>query len=415
MGLGRCPGDGGGAMRVVVSAAGRFHSIHLAHQVRRFGALHRFFSAGYAQADRRAVPEMLVTSNNWVNIADRVYIKLGLDRFMTPSQWYVMRDNWFDRWVAPQMGRLERFDLFVGWANAALASLRVAHQRGARTVLECGSMHILEQEKVLCEEFEKAGVRAPLITACNKEKMLQEYEETDIIALPSRHVYESFVARGISVHKLLKIPYGVHIRDFSLPRTGVPDKFRLLFVGQVGVQKGIHYLLEAWSKLKFRPNEAELLLVGDLMADGKMLLKPYRLDQTIVVKGPVRHAELAEIYRSASLFVLPSVQDGLAMVIGEAMASGLPVLATKRTGCSEIIQHGVHGLVIDHGNADLIAEKILWCFENRDACLLMGRSAREQIANFTWDTYGSRLMAEYRRIVQDASATKRSSAQQSSI
>jgi glycosyltransferase involved in cell wall biosynthesis len=386
-------------VRIVVSASGRFHSLHLANQMRKHGSLYRLFSAGYNAKDTSYVPGILVSSNKTINFLDRAYIKFGLSRLMSPSAWYVVRDNLFDKWVAKQLSTIGRFDLFVGWAHCSLAAMRVAKKHGAKTVIESGSMHILAQEQILKEEYEKAGFFAPPIKNSNKVKMLQEYEEADRIAVPSEHVYKSFIESGIEKEKLIKVPYGVNVRSFALPRTGKPEKFRVIFVGQVGVQKGIHHLLEAWSALGFSAKEAELLIVGDLMHDGKKILKKYKNDASIVVKGPVAHKKLGDLYRSSTLFVLPSIQEGMAMVVGEAMASSLPVIATTKTGAAELIKNGEHGFIIEPGQVGALAQKILWCFKNSEECFQMGRNALARIQNFSWEHYGDSIFKEYLKVV----------------
>ncbi|MFC1854316.1 glycosyltransferase family 4 protein [Candidatus Dependentiae bacterium] len=387
-------------MRIVISASGRFHSLHLANQVRKNGSLYHLYSAAYSDADKALVPEILVSSNGLVGIADRVYIKFGLSRFMSPSRWYTIRDNWFDNWVLGKIKGAGDFDLFVGWANCSLGCIRECKKRGIKTVIECGSMHIEEQEKILKKAYKDIGFSAPPIVKKNKQKMLLEYKETDYISVPSEHVYKSFVDRGVDEAKLIKVSYGIDVRKFSLPRTGRPKKFRLLFVGQIGVQKGIHILLEAWKQLALPGNEVELILVGDLLADGRKILRPFKDDPTIKIVGPVRHDKLGEFYRSASVFVLPSMQEGLAMVIGEAMASGIPCICSSRTGAFEIMREGQDGFIFKVGDVKDLMKKILWCFENQNEIFEMGKKASARAHEFTWDHYGDNMIQAYKRIVE---------------
>ncbi len=387
-------------MRVVISASGRFHSFHLANHLKNRGFLHYFCSAGLSKNDLKILPKNFVGFCRPVNILDRIYVKFCLDRFLSPSKWYTIRDNWFDWWSSRQIKRLTNFNLFVGWANCSLESMKKLKKHLVKTVIESGSMHILVQEKLLKNEYEKWGVYFPPIVPKNKEKMLEEYALTDKICVPSSHVFQSFLDQGIKAEKLIKVPYGIDIFKFGNIKRSESGKFTLLFVGQISLQKGIGYLLSAWKKLKFAQNQAELLLVGNVSGECRSIVKnSIKSDQTIRLLGPLAHDALAKIYASASAFVLPSIQEGLAMVIGEAMASGLPVICTTVTGGQELIDDGAEGFLVEPGDVDGLAQKIFELFKNPEMARLMGKFAKQKAKTRTWENYADEMIGHYKKIV----------------
>jgi glycosyltransferase involved in cell wall biosynthesis len=111
--------------------------------------------------------------------------------------------------------------------------------------------------------------------------------------------------------------------------------------------------------------------------------------------------EVARTYRESDLFVFPSVSEGLAEVVLEAMASGLPVVASDLSGANDCLKHGEEGLVVPARNAEAMAEAILWCYEHRDESRAMGKAARARIeGEFTIEHYTQRQIALYRSLVK---------------
>lgn len=390
-------------MRVVVSASGRFHSVHLVGHLKARGLLHYFCSAGLSANDLKLLPKNFVGFCGPVNILDRIYVKFSLDRVLSPSRWYTLRDNWFDFWSFNQIQKLSRFDLFVGWANCSLKCMKLLKKHPVKTVIESGSMHILVQEKILKDEYEKWGVRFPPIVTQNKEKMLEEYALADRICVPSSHVVKSFLDQGFEEKKIIKVHYGIDVCKFGTLKHVQPKKFTLLFVGQISLQKGIGYLLKAWKQLNFGPNQAELVLVGNVSSECRTIIKDFlKSDKSIHLVGPVAHEKLAQIYSSASAFVLPSIQEGLAMVIGEAMAAGLPVICTTVSGGQELIDDGVEGFLVEPGDVDGLAAKIFELFCNPEMVKMMGNFAYQKARTRSWQDYADEAIDEYEKLLREA-------------
>ena len=190
----------------------------------------------------------------------------------------------------------------------------------------------------------------------------------------------------------MKVPYGVDISAFSVP-TEERCPTAIISVATVGLRKGHHHLIRAFRMLRTR--NATLTLVGAVTPGWE---KRLRLDRDGVrATGPVSRCRVMEELKRASVFVLASVEEGLALVIAQAMASGLPIVATEATGVRELITDGVEGIVVPSPpDAQTLAEAMDSLLSDTDRAQAMGAAARRRVESFGgWDRYGRQLVAAF--------------------
>jgi glycosyltransferase involved in cell wall biosynthesis len=228
------------------------------------------------------------------------------------------------------------------------------------------------------------------------DQELAEYDSTDFIAVPSSFVATTFVGRGVSPAKLLVNPYGVDTSFFAAAHSPQPNTtkggIRVLHVGRVCARKGVHYLADAVSRVP----GARLTFVGSVDFDLQRL--PGNQQQATVV-GAVPGPELPHWYRQADVFCLLSIEEGLALVTLQAMAMGLPVIATPNTGAEELIEDGVHGFIVPARDPGAAAARLQQLADDPDLRREMGNRARARIVEgFDWAHYGDRARAHYARI-----------------
>lgn len=386
-------------MKVVITAGGRFHAFHLAHQLEKRNALKKLYTASYTKKDEDYVSSKFVEKNFSFNFISNLFLRLCFYKFLNKSKLHVFKDNIFDSWLSKNILKEGQIDIFVGWANYFLNSIEHIKKTGAKIIVECGSTHILEQQELLKEEYEKFGLSAPPLCKKNIEKVLAEYEVADYIMTCSGFTYRSFLKHGIEENKVLKVPYGVNLDFFGkLPKKS-DGKFRVICVGLMCLRKGIPYLLEAWKKLNLPVDKTELLLVGNVQKDLKHFLKTFRLPKNVIFYGSTDRKTLLELYVKSDLFVLPSIEEGLSMTIAEAMASSLPVICTTNTGGEELIENNKQGFIIPIRDPEILLEKILWCYENQELAKQIGLNAKIKVKDFTWDLYGQRVYEEYQKVL----------------
>ncbi len=383
-------------MKTVVSVLGRFHAFDLARELHAQEALeHLFTSYPGSHAARFGVPADRVTAMPWNEALNR-----GSQRLERRTGGRLDLRAWpcaaHDRSVA----RLLRpgADVFVGWSGSTLASLARARELGMLACVERGSTHILHQRDLLAAEYERWGLAGRLPDARVVERELAEYELADRIVVPTEHVASTFVRRGVPRERLLQVPYGVSLDAFRAPATPreANSPFVLMHCGNVSLRKGCHYLVDAF--LRLRLPGARLVFVGPVSEELQAFLAD-RLPHaggSIELVGRVPQAELVQHYERASAFALASLEEGLAMVLPQAMATGLPVLATRESGAAELIRPGEEGLLVPARDVDALADGIERLYRDRDASLAMGARAAARVATgFSWKDYGRRVAEAY--------------------
>lgn len=195
----------------------------------------------------------------------------------------------------------------------------------------------------------------------------------------------TLVENGIDPQRVHIVPYGVRRERFEARNTRTESlRLKLLFVGSITQRKGVRYLLDALRLLDTRHVEAT---VCGWAVDDLSLFRGY--EQVVTLRPSASPAELAELYRSADLFVFPSLAEGFGHVLLEAMAAGLPVAATTRTAAPDLIRHGEHGFVFEPESATAIAQAIEWALGHRARLRDMGSAARERAREFTWERFRS--------------------------
>jgi glycosyltransferase involved in cell wall biosynthesis len=370
---------------VSVGSFGRFHTFDLARQMYRLGRLGTMYTA-YPKWKVDNFPPERVRAFPWWMMATSAASRFdvtGLNRWLN---WRTIDS--FDRWVE---SRLQPCDVYHCMSACGLATHRVAQQRyGALTVCDRGSSHIVYQDRILEEEYERWALPYKHIDERVIAQEQQEYAECDIITVPSTFVYKSFISEGISEKKLRKISYGVDLELFR-PVKRNNEVFRVIYVGEVSVRKGLRYLLEAVEPLL---EEIETWVIGTVTPQMKPLLSRY--EDRVRFFGPIPRSELYEYYNQGSVFVLPSVEEGLALVQAQAMACGLPVIATTNSGAEDLFTHGIEGFIVPIRSPEAIRENVLHLYKNAELRREMGEAALRRVQSLGgWDSYGDSISETY--------------------
>jgi glycosyltransferase involved in cell wall biosynthesis len=371
-------------VEVIYSQAGKFGgagigttAYHLVRGIHAAGCLKKALVAYDGGHD---LPPGAVRTFPWMRVVARLARDNG-----------AIRDAVFDR-AASHF--IEPCDVFHGWSHQCLLSMRTAKRMGAVTFVERPNAHDRFQRRLLEEEFDRWGSRAtPPVRPSGMQRGLTEYDEADFVTVPSRFAFESMVAEGIPESRLFLLPYGVDSLRFT-PAARRREDFRLLFAGQVSLRKGVPYLFEAWKKLRL-PG-AELQLAGRVTPDAQRVVEAYRDEASIRFLGHVR--DVPPLYREASAFVLPSIEEGSALVTYEAMAAGLPVICTPNAGA--VVRDEVEGIEVPIRDADALASAIERLFRNPELRQEMGVAGRRRAGEFTWEAAAGRLVDAYRTALE---------------
>lgn len=211
------------------------------------------------------------------------------------------------------------------------------------------------------------------------------------------------------------IPYGIGLSAAERspwPPRSVEEKgdqgFTVLFVGRLVERKGVHVLLRAAAKVRGQ-YRLRVVVVGDGPERGRLenLARELGLEQSVEFRGRVTDEELARSYRAADAFVLPAVVDsrgeteGLGVVLLEAMSYGVPVVASRAGGITDIVEDGANGLLVDAGDAEALAGALARLMEDRALASRLGEAGRRTVeARFRWE----RITDRWERLYSEAVA-----------
>lgn len=303
-----------------------------------------------------------------------------------------LADRLASRYVPPST-------IFHGFAGVCLACMQVASRLGSLTILESPTLHLRAWQNEILNDCARCGINPRRCAGILPEPMIEraerEYDQCQRIVVLSSPALRSFEASGLAHKTIVRWP-GVDHAFFTPAREQPAGLFRACYVGRLEVAKGVGYLLEAWTQLALPA--AELLLVGEVKPEMDALLKRYS-PRNVRLLGALSRERVAEIYREVNVFVLASANEGLANVLLEAMASGLPVIATAESGAADSVADGEDGFVVPARDVDALTQRILWCHQNRRELYGIGRAARAKIEqHFTLAHYEERRIRLYHEL-----------------
>lgn len=284
-------------------------------------------------------------------------------------------------------------DCVVAYEGFALPTFEAMQKRGGgAAVLNYPVSHHRSRRQVRLEENEREPLFASTWPdfddwpAGHEERLDAEIAQADAILLGSTYAADTFAAEGIERRKLQVIPYGVDLQTFTpgRPRHG-KSSFNVIYAGQLTQRKGISYLLRGYRK--FARRDTQLTMVGALVG-GDEPLRPYA-SHFRHVPHQTRTA-LAEMYRNSDVFVLPTLVEGMGLVVLEAMACGLPVIVTAN-GPGDLVRDGIEGFVVPTRDEEAICDRLERLYRDPDLRIAMGRQAIRRAQEFSWAAYTSKV------------------------
>lgn len=173
--------------------------------------------------------------------------------------------------------------------------------------------------------------------------------------------------------------------------------FRIIVVGQLTQRKGISYILEAFESAAL-PSTCKLIFAGRDSSSMKNQLQQYR---NVELMGHLTKIDLNALMSRANLFICNSLVEGFSLATLDAMASGLPVIASDRTFAEDIISHGVNGFIVNPRDISKLALTIRFVYENPDVARKISLASAEVASHFTWALYRKNISNLISKIIQD--------------
>jgi len=287
------------------------------------------------------------------------------------------------------------------YEDGALDTLAAAQAAGLKRIYELPIAFWQTLKRLLAEETERLPAWKTTLgggvsdSEAKLNRKSKELELAEMVICPSRFVADSLPDSARAKKKIVIAPFG------SPPVSATPRpvrrvsgrKLRILFAGSLSQRKGLGDVFAAMRLLN--RHDVELVVMGAPQAP----MEFYRGQFGGFSYEPGRsHAGVLELMRSCDVFCLPSVVEGRALVMQEAMSQGLPLIITRNTGGEDLIDEGITGFLVPIRDPVRIAEKISWFADHRSLLPDMSRAAKAKAAWLTWDKYRQTIVNAIREL-----------------
>ena len=352
-----------------------------------------------ALADRFApdLPSTKVVASTAVSLAEQLSLRF---RVRNPSI-VTSHDEWaregrrFARWVNRHLARRPldpAADAFYGCKTVCLETLQLLGDRGVFTMVDQADPSRVEEELVQQERDRWPGweIHPGRVPRSYYDRCAAEWAAADVVLVYSDWTADAIESLGVPRHKIAVVPLAYEGGPVPPRAVGTADRLTVLWLGTVSLRKGIPYLIEAARQLQDRP--IDVVVAGQVqVSDDAVRTAPPNMK----FLGRVFRGQASAVYQSADLFVLPTISDSFALTQVEAMAHGLPVIATPR--CGRVVTDGVDGRIVPPADADALAAAIAQLADDRDALRRMSDAARVKATQFSLDAYGRQVTDEVAR------------------
>lgn len=297
-------------------------------------------------------------------------------------------------------GLKEQITTVYAYEDGALETFRQAKIMGITCVYELPIAYWQTLRSLLHKEASrlpawavtlKGGIDDPEDKLARKTA---ELELADLVIVPSSFVADSLPAWFTK--KAVMSPFGTpQLASLTKDGSGDPEKsvnedrpLRVLFAGSMSQRKGLGDLFQAM-KQPGRGKKVELVVLGSMLAPMEFYRSQYA---DFIYEHGRSHQQVLDLMKTCDVFCLPSIVEGRALVMQEAMSQGLPLIITPNTGGEDLVIEGETGFVVPVSSPASIAAKIQWFNENRGQVSRMGKNAMAHAATYTWNNYTGTIL-----------------------
>ena len=375
-------------MKIAIVVQGRLHAFDLAKALRRSGHdVTVFTNYPHYVCRRFGMDGIRIRSFPLHGVFERVVAKLH--QHLAFPNLEAFRHRLFGQWSAHGL-RKESWDFIHCFSGVSEEILQDSRIQKRATLLMRGSSHIEEQADLLHEEAARTHEPIEVPSEWIIQRELREYRLSDHIITLSTFAQKSFLSRGLGPQQTHCIPLGVDVNDFRASREIVEVRSRrimageplgILYVGTLSLRKGLWDLIQIARQLQGKP--IEISCVGPVPPESMELLR--KAGSNVRVVGKIPQRDLPKWYAAADLFVFPTIEDGFAVVLTQALANSVPVLTTTNSAGPDLIVDGRHGFVLPIRKPEAFVEKIKWALEHRKEVAEMVRYLHDEYQPRTWD------------------------------
>jgi starch synthase len=306
----------------------------------------------------------------------------------------------FDRHVAARLPTLSGLQAVYAYEDAALRTFRVADALGLRCIYDLPIGHWRSAQQIFAEERDLQPAWACTLTGLGDspaklERKDEELALADAVIVPSQFVRTTLRQHNACSGPVTVVPFGSPAALAQAPPTLSSGPLRVLYVGSLGQRKGLSYLLDAVAVLG---SQVRLTLIGRPTSPNCAPLNAALARHAWIPTLP--NSGILEQMRQHDVLVLPSLFEGFALVISEALSQGLPVLATPNSGATECIRDGVEGFLVPIRNSQVIAERLLQLAVQREQLAAMREACLLRARELSWAVYEDALRTVVRQALE---------------
>ena len=232
----------------------------------------------------------------------------------------------------------------------------------------------------------------------------------DTIISPSEYYINEAGVLDKYKDKAVVIPNGINVEDFDVPysKEECREKLALSFserillcVGNLEPRKGLDILIKAMPKILKNVQDTKLVFVGNgvMRNELKKLTERLGIVKHIKFVGFVDKSEKVLYYKSADVFVHPSMYEIFGIVNLEAMACGVPIVASKVGGVPDVVKDGENGLLVPPKDSEALADAIIYLLENEDVRDKMGKNGWEKVGDYSWKRIAEETEKVYQEVI----------------
>ena len=320
---------------------------------------------------------------------------LGNDRACRLHDWIAAR--WLER-------NADEIDLVHGWPLASIQTIRVAKRLGIPFLLERPNAHTAYAYEATAVECRHLGIELPpdhdhYFNQNFLDQEEKEYDETDFLLCPSDFVAQTFLDRGFKEGRLIRHHYGFDDTRFTPGQQDSSNSRGLvmIYVGVCEPRKGLHYALQAWLQSGAH-HHGKFIVCGTFVPGYAAKLQPMLDHPSVEVLG--HRKDIANLMKASDLFVLPSVEEGSALVTYEARGSGCVMLVSD--GAGAVGQHMDDAMIHPMRDVATLASHIDIVDGNRNFLEQLRRASLSIAKTITWASAGERLNKVYSEVFAKA-------------
>lgn len=368
--------------KINILSPGRFHVCDLARELNKLGFDVKFYSfVPSKRTEEFGLPTSCSYSLFWILLP-----LLFLERYVFKGKKWMrftrlVCQDYLTGWL------MRKCDVCIAMSGDFVCAPKRAKKQGAIVIIERGSKHILEQKKII--ESNRTNRMETLWSDKIIGRELEGYRIADYIAIASQHVKRSFDKHNYPEEKLFMNPYGVDLSMFS-PQQGTEKKYDVIMVGGWSYRKGCDLIIDAIRKTKM-----------SFLHVGGMVDLEFPNEQNFTHIDPVDQTQLINYYNQAKVFLLPSREEGLAMVQAQAIACNLPMIGSPDSGSEDLkamVAKPEYITIIKEYTVEAVCDAIYEAIANYEH---LGDElyAGDAIQNLTWEAYGKRYSMFLSKII----------------